>query len=39
MAGAFLPRCLLKEGNRRFILQRASAALDLNGHGLMRLTL
>lgn len=36
---AFLPSCLLEEGNLRIILWRAGSVLNLDGHGLIRLTL
>lgn len=39
MALAFLPSCLMEEGNLRISLRRADSALNLDGHGLIRLTL
>lgn len=39
VAGAFLPSFLMKESNLRLILRRADSALNLDGHGLIRLTL
>lgn len=38
VVGAFLPSCLTEEGNVRVILQSAGSALNLDGHGLIRLT-
>lgn len=36
---ALLPSCLMEEGNLRVILWHADSALNLDGHGLIRLTL
>lgn len=39
MARAFLPSCLMEEGNMRLIHRRAGSASNLDGRGLIRLIL
>ena len=39
MARAFLPSCLMEEGNVRLIHRRAGYASNLDRHGLIELTL